>query len=126
MFNDETINDSLKFILDTKEYKNMTDEEKKVVLTDLEKTERFINLIEEIYYDIYPEKIEKLKDKELGRIESFQLNILYEDGIRVLQSSTVNINKKHLCLLKELENITKYRLITKLTNIRDFRGIKIE
>jgi len=116
----------LKYILDSVEYQNMSDEEKIIILNGLEKNERFINLVEDIYADIFPEQIthNKKQFNKLGRIESFTLLIYHENGIRTLQSEFINTYKKNINLLKELDTLQKSRLIMMITGNRDMRGIK--
>jgi len=119
--------ENMKHILDSGEYQKMTDEEKIFVNVDLEKTERFINLVKEIYDDIYPDEPigNKHLENEMGKIESFTILIVYEGGYRKLQSKTHNTNKKYLILLNEINLIKKAILISKLTGNRDMRGLKI-
>jgi len=117
--------DSLKPIKETKEFKEMSDEEKIICIEDMNKSERFVNLAQEIFIEIFNDEPDYEKIKELGDVEGFILITIYENGYRRISPETFSASKLLIALQKEIDLIMKAKLISALTGKRDMKGFDL-
>lgn len=94
---------------------------KRSVEVELEKAERFYNLVRPIHEEIYGKK-ETNKDFEekAGRIEGFMLWVLRERGMERYNSTSLNIINYYQALLKEIEMMNVYIGIHQISGRIDF------